>query len=498
MKNIVQVFSIALLLLTTRALGVNDKDVIRLYLPTDSKSFSMILLDVKQNKPLTKEIYNFIQPFREVNGTKLAKAAKLNKKVGFVNLKGEWVIPATLDLAKNFSIDGIARVQVAKKWGYIRSDGTWLAKPTFEYVDPFYYGFGLVQEKEYGDVYFIDNAAKRLNNKSFSSARSFCSDGTAAVAEQHPIEKYEISNTNVVQTKGKSKREYWGKIDKSGNVILPLTLLRNDERLKCQEKKEKSKREESKTPKLVQKSWHWGLRSKSKKFTPFPQNIISIFSTMNEYYSYAYKDGLFTTITKERALEYFDENATLRYIYRPDNNNRMTLYDVNGTVIYQTNIEAFKVYSGLNRGIEELFVNPSDYNRTKIIAGLEKMLSQKPERYQIPNLIFEPVERDPYEIIDSNSNVKNGRIWILARGYVDETEWGMHEYLSDYEYEQFKKYRTEIAKWITSKYGEPVSAKYGEYIWNIKDKTVRLDTASDTGDGDFYHLLSLEVYKKDK
>ena len=477
--------------------AIGQKETIRIYLPTDAKSFSMILLDTKQNKSITQEIYSFIKPFRDVNTTKLAKAANLDKKIGFINEKGIWVVPAELDSARNFTKEGIARVQVAKDWGYVRSDGSWLIEPRFVYANPFYEGLGLVKEKKEDDFYFINTSANRISDQNYSSAKSFCHDGTAAVAVRHPIKRYEIYTDKVVESMTNSQKEYWGKIDTNGSVILPFTLTRKDPQLRCQPLEKAKKKKEEDRPALVQRKSHWGLLPASKKFIPFPEHIISIFSDLEDSVS-AYADGLFTVVTKDRTLEYYDENLTLHYSYKPDSNKKMALFDASGKVIYRTDIDAFKIYTALNRGIEELFINPSDYNASRIISGIEKMLTEKPTRYQIPNLLFEPIDRDPYKIMDSNDNIKEGRIWILAKGYVSETAWGINEYLMDYESSQFSTYSKKIAKWISAKYGEPKSEKYGTYIWDIQDKLLRLDTASDTGDGDFYHLLSIEIYRKEQ
>ena len=70
----------------TGALVAHQQEgVMRIYLPTKAKDFSMILLDTTDNKPVTKEIYNWIQPFIKVQKANLAKASKSNKKIGFIN-----------------------------------------------------------------------------------------------------------------------------------------------------------------------------------------------------------------------------------------------------------------------------------------------------------------------------------------------------------------------------------------------------------------------------
>ncbi len=487
---------LTLLILWGSTVLANDTYIpLRLYMPTAPKIYSMTLWDKEKNKPVSKEIFAWVAPFKKVGTRILAKAANLENKIGFINPQGEWVVPAVLDKAKDFSEDAIARVRIGKKWGYVRSDGSWLLKPTLYYVLPFRHGFGIVTAEKHGGVYFVDIRGKTLADTLFSDARSFCSDGTASVAVRHTIPLYEIHSTGVTQKETQSKQEFWGKIDRNGTIVIPLTLSKNDPKLKCQEVKQKQK--QKKLPAhIIRKSKRWGILSQSKHFNAFPKNIIAPLGDMDTL-DYAFIDGLVATVTKDRVIDYFDEKGTLQYSFKPNQHQKMTLYDKRGRALYPTHIDTFKIHCSFARGVNEHFVDPANYHSEKIIYGIKKMLSETFTRYQIPNPLFEPLQRDPYKILGESDSVKNGRIWVLARGYTSESAWGTHEYLMGYEYDQFKAYAKQIARWITSYYGTPIKAtKYGKYIWKIDGKLLKLETFEDTGDGDFYNLLVLEAYRK--
>lgn len=75
--------------------------------------------------------YEFAGPF--CNG--LARV-RLNKKWGFIDTTGGVVIPLKYNEVENFS-DGMARVRVGQKWGLMSSNGKEIIKPTFQEIGPF-------------------------------------------------------------------------------------------------------------------------------------------------------------------------------------------------------------------------------------------------------------------------------------------------------------------------------------------------------------------------
>ncbi|GAB3975393.1 hypothetical protein GCM10028806_32890 [Spirosoma terrae] len=61
-----------------------------------------------------------------------------NGKYGFINKKGETVIPFQYDYASNFSEQGYTVVEVNKKKGIIDREGNYLIEPLYEQLDNFY------------------------------------------------------------------------------------------------------------------------------------------------------------------------------------------------------------------------------------------------------------------------------------------------------------------------------------------------------------------------
>ena len=53
---------------------------------------------------------------------------------GFVNRRGEEVIPCKYELAMDFA-HGAAAVRIGDKWGYIDRAGEWLVEPVYDKID---------------------------------------------------------------------------------------------------------------------------------------------------------------------------------------------------------------------------------------------------------------------------------------------------------------------------------------------------------------------------
>jgi hypothetical protein len=83
--------------------------------------------------------------------------ARSNKLMGFINNKGEWVIPPTYDKARDFS-QGLAPVYMDKNWGYINEQGEKVIDFQFKDAEVFSAnGLAPVKEKKWG---FIDKTGK--------------------------------------------------------------------------------------------------------------------------------------------------------------------------------------------------------------------------------------------------------------------------------------------------------------------------------------------------
>jgi len=83
--------------------------------------------------------------------SKLTYASR-EKKTGFVNSKGEWVLEPTFDKARAFS-NGLAPVAQGKKWGYINEKGEMVIEPQFRDAEVFSKsGFAPVKDKAWGFI----------------------------------------------------------------------------------------------------------------------------------------------------------------------------------------------------------------------------------------------------------------------------------------------------------------------------------------------------------
>ena len=86
--------------------------------------------------------------------------ARSDKKIGFINTKGEWVIPPTFDKARAFN-SGLAPVARRKDWGYINEKGEVVVP--MQYRDAEVYGDnGLAPVKEKKLWGFIDTTGKMV------------------------------------------------------------------------------------------------------------------------------------------------------------------------------------------------------------------------------------------------------------------------------------------------------------------------------------------------
>jgi hypothetical protein len=80
-------------------------------------------------------------------------------KMGFINTKGLWVIPAKFKSASGFS-EGLAAVETMNgKWGYINKKGIMVIPPIFEYAYRFKKGLAKVWTKD-GNQAFINKNGK--------------------------------------------------------------------------------------------------------------------------------------------------------------------------------------------------------------------------------------------------------------------------------------------------------------------------------------------------
>lgn len=130
--------------------------------------------------------------------------ARKDKKIGFVNNKGEWVIEPQFDKARGFA-EGLAPVAEGKTWGYIDQKGSMVID--FEYRDAEVFskdGLAPVKQKMWG---FIDKSGKMVIPMEYDITAGF-----AFLAGKDT--KGFIDGLARVKTK-----KGWGFLDKTGKLL---------------------------------------------------------------------------------------------------------------------------------------------------------------------------------------------------------------------------------------------------------------------------------------
>ncbi len=124
----------------------------------------------------------------------LAKVSK-NNKFGYVNNKGDLIVPLIYDEAFAFS-EGRAPVRVDTKWGYLDSTGKMVIEPMYEEAGSFREGFACVRKNNHFG--YIDTNYHLMIPFEFDMARGFA-EGLAPVSNSKGL---------------------WGYINKKGDLVM--------------------------------------------------------------------------------------------------------------------------------------------------------------------------------------------------------------------------------------------------------------------------------------
>ena len=114
---------------------------------------------------------------------------KKSEKHGFINIKGEEVVPCKYDQVGLFS-DGFAEVKKERKWGFINSKGEEIVPCKYDYAYSFSEGFAEVVDKD-GKCGFINTKGEEIIPCKYDEADSF-SEGFAMIVKDG---KYGFINT---------------------------------------------------------------------------------------------------------------------------------------------------------------------------------------------------------------------------------------------------------------------------------------------------------------
>ena len=142
-------------------------------------------------------------------------------------------------------------------------------------------------------------------------------------------------------------------------------------------------------------------------------------------------------------------------------------------------------------------------------AGKTKqLLAKKPQPYLPYSLVFDD-RHDVYDLKsvedeDDLEQVQTGAFAVLAKTYVNESQWGEYYFLSDQRYQLFKTLGNTICTTLRSSYGPPLSdvartsleTNNGTPLctWKQGNKTLTVGHYHETGDGDFEHQIRMWVH----
>lgn len=121
----------------------------------------------------------------------------LNKKAGYIDVKGNFVIKPQFEIAMQFS-EGLAYVSQNGKQGYIDKSGQFVILPIYYSCNSFYDGYALVKDTVTSKGFFINKSGEaKLAGRNFL------------------ISEYREGLVNCSDNKGN-----WGFIDINGNTVM--------------------------------------------------------------------------------------------------------------------------------------------------------------------------------------------------------------------------------------------------------------------------------------
>lgn len=142
---------------------------------------------------LTRMVYLFPAEVKEIGGSKW----------GYINDKGNFVLPPKYEMARDFQENGLAIIQLNNLTGIIDNNGYFIVKPKYETISPFSEGRATAIDDKGFKV--LDESGKEITSKAYSFIGDY-KEGRAVAA-----------NTN-------ENGEYlYGYLNRRGNEVIPLS-----------------------------------------------------------------------------------------------------------------------------------------------------------------------------------------------------------------------------------------------------------------------------------
>lgn len=179
----------------------------------------------KNGKKIMNQFFGYARPFREgLRPTRSQKNAKRNAiekpsaKMGYIDLKGRWKIPARFEAVWPFS-NARALVRYHGKYGFIDRRAKMVIPASYDDAWPFAEGLAAVKKGE--EIAFVDINGKIVLPFAKRVIRHYrFQSGLLGVAKELQMSKPKQKgkkNRNL----HKSRQYRWGFIDKSGKWIIP-------------------------------------------------------------------------------------------------------------------------------------------------------------------------------------------------------------------------------------------------------------------------------------
>lgn len=152
----------------------------------------------------------------------------LDKKWGFLDKKGNWIIEPRFIKARDFS-DGLAAYLDNEKWGYVDKKGNIVIMP--KYKKAFDFNCGLARVEYKGHITYIDKKGKPINTTKMVITQDFSED-LAAVSYKKRYGYIDKTGKWIIEPKFDRALPFkngtavvmlnkkWGFIDKTGNYII--------------------------------------------------------------------------------------------------------------------------------------------------------------------------------------------------------------------------------------------------------------------------------------
>ncbi|MDP8078951.1 WG repeat-containing protein [Phocoenobacter skyensis] len=221
---------------------ITSTDIYENQLTEQEKNNVSLILAMEKGESVEQVVENKEQPkSSETNTVKEVvkvevdlKPIEKNGKYGFVNSKGNIVIPLEYDEAYSFSENGLAAIEKNGKWGFINSKGK-IVIP-LQYDGAYFFAKnGLAPVIKDGKYGFINSKGNIVIPLQYDKAYSFSENGLAAIKKERKwgfindkaevIIPLQYDNAHSFSENGLAaikKERKWGFINNKAKVIIPL------------------------------------------------------------------------------------------------------------------------------------------------------------------------------------------------------------------------------------------------------------------------------------